>query len=175
MTQQLTAAWLEMATDARTLRRFFAKVALNGTCWEWQAFVGKRDGYGRFHVLNKPRLAHRISWQLLRGPIAPGLQVDHLCKNRRCVNPSHLEPVTAHINVMRSDSPRLTSLRAAAVTHCPYGHEYTPQNTYVSPVNTRRCRVCQRASVSRAHYRNRAARLALVAEMEASDGVSTAD
>lgn len=95
-------------------------------CWTWQAFCYK--GYGRLsHKDFKTEKAHRIVYQLLRGVISDDLTIDHLCKNKSCVNPEHLEPVTFLENISRS--PTLGVVNRAK-THCPYGHEYTPENIY---------------------------------------------
>jgi len=84
--------------------RFWAKVELNGDtgCWEWTAAL--RDGYGRFWLAPRVQAAHRVAYQWLVGPIADGLHLDHLCRNTRCVNPAHLEPVTQRENLMRGVS-----------------------------------------------------------------------
>ena len=103
---------------------FFKRVKKTDSCWEW---IGcKNDGgYGTFHKRNAPfktQKAHRISYQLLVGPIPYGLSMDHLCRNRWCVNPNHLEPVTHKINVARG-------LGNGSKTHCPRGHAYDEKNT----------------------------------------------
>ena len=73
--------------------RFWAKVDKSGECWEWLAFK-ERDGYGKFQFPGAGQYAHRIAYQLLVGPIAPGMQVDHMCHNPGCVNPDHLRIAT---------------------------------------------------------------------------------
>ena len=117
-------------------------VAPNG-CWEWTGEI-INGGYGRFklqqHGVRHSYMAHRHTYTLLRGEIPAGLQIDHLCRNRKCCNPDHLEPVTPRVNQHRGVG---FSGRNAAKTHCPRGHEYTPENTYVPPKNPRRmCRTC---------------------------------
>jgi hypothetical protein len=87
--------------------RFWSKVDQGEDCWRWTACTS--NGYGRFSVKRQPVLAHRFAYELLVGPIPEGLELDHLCRNRWCVNPDHLEPVTHDENVRRAnDSDRLT-------------------------------------------------------------------
>src|SRR5687768_10841545 len=78
----------------RDMRRFWPKVRVTETCWEWQGHV-TRNGYGRFRVTDESRLAHRYSYEFFNGELPEGMVVDHLCSNKRCVNPDHLEAVTA--------------------------------------------------------------------------------
>lgn len=115
-----------------------------------------RDGYGRFRLNNRLVLAHRVSYALACGQIPDGLQVDHVkakgCRHRHCVAPEHLEAVTGAENNRRSGS--LTAANARK-THCPAGHEYTPENTYANPTAGRICRTCQRRQ-SAAYYARKA-------------------
>ena len=112
------------------------------TCWYWDAWVGE-DGYGRIGVNGKLERAHRVSYELFRGPIPTGLHLDHLCRERSCVNPYHLEPVTCQENVLRS--PIAIAANHARKTHCPSGHPYTPENTYSMPgTKWRQCKICAR-------------------------------
>lgn len=128
--------------------RFWIKVNKDGplwdgtNCWEWTG--SKVRGYGDFWLGTVNGLAHRYSYKTLVGPIPEGLQIDHLCRNRPCVNPAHLEPVTASVNNRRGIGPELLRKRMAAFTHCPKGHGYTPENTYTSKKNCRDCRACKR-------------------------------
>ncbi|HKY57619.1 MAG TPA: HNH endonuclease signature motif containing protein [Aeromicrobium sp.] len=125
--------------------RFKARfsVAASG-CWEWNGYRDK-GGYGRFSLDGQSRLAHRVSYALFVGEIPEGLTLDHLCRNRCCVNPSHLEPVTQRINNIRGLGP--TSVNAHK-THCKRGHEFTPDNIYVHPTNGGRvCRICKRTAI----------------------------
>jgi len=80
-------------------RRFWSKVDC-ADCWEWTACTDG-DGYGRFNIGGRPWRAHRVSWALLVQDLPKGLYVDHLCRNRRCVNPDHLEPVPPVVNTKR--------------------------------------------------------------------------
>ena len=132
--------------------QFWAKVDATGICWEWTGYTD--DGYGR--VTTGPRgssgqQAHRVAWEYLVGPIPPGLQLDHLCRNRRCVNPDHLQPVTPKINTERSASPSARNIRK---THGPRGHEYTEANTRILPNGARTCRICGRAAARAWKARN---------------------
>lgn len=104
-------------------------------CWEWQR-MKDRDGYGLIKVGGQRRGAHRISFEEHVGPIPKGLQIDHLCRVRNCVNPEHLEPVTPGENTRRSpwNSP----------LQCRRGHARTELNTYITPGGTRACRDCHR-------------------------------
>lgn len=106
-------------------------------CWEWSA-SRTPNGYGHLWVEGKYPMAHRVIYELLRGPIPEGLSLDHLCRNHGCVNPGHLEPVTNRENIRRGEGP---SARCARVTHCPKGHAYTPANTRVNG-GSRVCRTC---------------------------------
>lgn len=96
--------------------RFWAKVdrTTGDACWPWTARLD-RDGYGTLKMpTGRSIRAHRFAYELLVGPIPEGLVIDHLCRNRRCVNPAHLEPVTAEENWRRGDAPSAISARGAA-------------------------------------------------------------
>lgn len=123
-----------------TDERFWAKVnrpAGTEGCWRWTGMLDG-SGYGRF-IIKKPKVvpAHRYAYELLVGQIPAGLQLDHLCRNRACVNPAHLEPVTNQENTLRG-------LRGRMVTSCAHGHEYTETNTIHRPNGRRGCRECSR-------------------------------
>jgi len=133
--------------------RFWAKVDRRGPddCWEWRAYR-RPNGYGQFDTLKVlgTNLAHRAAYLLLVGPIPAGLTLDHLCRNRGCVNPSHLEPVTAGENVLRGIGPTAANARR---THCIHGHPFSGGNLYMHPSGQRMCRTC-RAGWDRKYKRN---------------------
>ena len=111
-------------------------------CWPW---LGHRNasGYGTWHPSPKVKLlAHRVAYEAIRGPIPEGLVIDHLCRNRACCNPAHMEVVTIGENVMRGDT---IPARHAARTHCVNGHEFTPDNLKKPRGRGRECRACDLA------------------------------
>jgi hypothetical protein len=120
--------------------RFWAKVDAHseGGCWLW---VGAKtpNGYGQIWVNGSLVLAHRWSYETLRGPIPPDKELDHLCRTSACVNPFHLEAVTHQENMRRGDAGD----NMLKKTHCPQRHPYSLANTYRWR-NTRRCKVCKR-------------------------------
>jgi len=121
-----------------------------GPCWLWTA--SRSGGYGRFSIGDGKVQAHRFAYELLVGEIPDGLDLDHLCRVRHCVNPTHLEPVTRRVNTLRG----LTIPAAhVAKTHCPQGHEYSEANLYREG-NRRRCRVCHNARCVARQRRRRA-------------------
>lgn len=127
--------------------------AAGDACWEW--FGGRSTGgYGRFFNGSRHVAAHRFAYELLVGPIPAGLDIDHLCRVRHCVNPAHLEPVTRSENLRRG-TPHgppdggSAAARQRAKTHCPKGHPYDEENTllhYWKRENSwrRLCRTCHR-------------------------------
>jgi hypothetical protein len=124
--------------------RFWAKVDRGGPedCWEWRARLD-RDGYG-YHWRGQRGLtvmAHRIAYVEMIGAIPGGLELDHLCRNRKCVNPEHLEPVTTRVNQLRGETH---AARNSAKTHCPHGHPYSGENLEIRAGGRRACRTCRR-------------------------------
>lgn len=98
-------------------------------CWLWIGCLD-RHGYGQFNADGLVRCgAHRAAYELFVGPVAEGLDLDHLCRVPCCVNPQHLEPVTRVENVRRGLGNAGSHVERMARTHCSHGHEYTPENT----------------------------------------------
>jgi hypothetical protein len=141
--------------------RFWAKVDKDGPlsahrpdlgpCWVWTKSL--TNGYAQFRVGGGKRYAHCIAYEMLVGPVSGGLELDHLCRIKRCVNPAHLEPVTHAENMRRGavgDWQR-------AKTHCVQGHPFDAVNTYVDPNGSRKCRVCLRAASRRYYHRQKTA------------------
>jgi hypothetical protein len=124
--------------------RFWPKVEKNGPlwqgtpCWLWLGVID-RHGYGQYHRYR----AHRVAFFLTHGYWPPD-DLDHLCRVHNCVNPAHLEPVTRRVNLLRGET---VTARNAAVTHCPAGHEYSPENTRLQfrpGTIIRKCKTCHR-------------------------------
>jgi hypothetical protein len=113
-------------------------------CWVYTGYISP-NGYGQ--VVRRPRKyqAHRYTYEQVVGPIPEGLDLDHLCRNRACCNPDHLEPVTRRENCLRGLCGHITGAKNKAKTHCPQGHEYNEANTRYCK-GERSCRVCARES-----------------------------
>lgn len=122
--------------------RFWRRVNRDATCWTWRGGVTS-NGYGTFTDRGRRVSAHRYAYEQSRGAIPAGLVLDHLCRNRRCVNPDHLEAVSERVNILRGTSPSASNVHR---THCPRGHEYSVENTRTCRRGKRTCRACQRAS-----------------------------
>lgn len=160
------------------ITRFWQKVEQPhhwGECWKWTGTL-QHTGYGTFKTNGANYGAHRIAYQLVIGDIVSGLYIDHLCRNRGCVNPYHMEPVSLVENVLRGDAWSGKNLRK---THCPKGHPLTPDNIVQAPSvkGRRNCKTCKneyirryrqtpaareadRIRSSKAYYANREARIA---------------
>ena len=117
--------------------KYWVRVEGSG-CWAWTGGLDT-SGYGIFSVNGNSVGAHRWSYQHHVGPVPEGLELDHLCRVRRCVNPEHLEPVTSQVNTLRGQSPMAANARK---THCPSGHPYDQVNTNWYD-GRRYCRACQ--------------------------------
>ena len=149
-----------MATTEERFWKFVRKD--DDGCWRWTSAVSPR--YGVFWVGGSKRsmYAHRYAYELLVGPIPEGLQIDHLCENRLCVNPAHLEPTDGRTNTLRaSHAPAAIN---AAKTHCAKGHPFDGDNL-VMRGSRRRCRTCERTR-ARLNARTRRAQRGLPAKPE---------
>ena len=134
--------------DKKTLDRFWSKVKKTDYCGKWTASKDSR-GYGRFRFNKKMIKAYRFSYELFNKPIQKDLQIDHLCRNTSCVNPDHLEVVTQKENMKRGIAWDYQRNK----TCCPKGHEYSKENTYLSPNGKRNCIECRKMAKKR-HYRS---------------------
>jgi hypothetical protein len=149
----------KLKRGAPVRERFMSHVQedLESGCWLW---TGARiwSGYGLFTVgKGQLRRVHRLAYEWFIGPIPDGLDVEHACHtrdetcrgrgqscpHRACVNPTHLEAITHHENLLRGDT---IPARHAAKTHCPQGHPYAGSNLYITPRGGRACKTCQRAN-----------------------------
>ncbi len=110
-----------------------------GPCWLWTGRLN-RGGYGVGYADRAVRV-HRWAYELLHGPIPDGLDIDHLCRVRRCVNPAHLEAVTRRENLRRGNG---VGAQHAKQTHCVHGHAFDEANTYWRRDGSRDCRACRR-------------------------------
>jgi len=109
------------------------------------------NGYTKMGLCGETLLTHRVAYEAFVGPIPEGLQIDHLCKQRACCNPEHLEPVTCRENLLRGDT--LTAAEASAA-HCKRGHPFDEANTYLRAdrPGVRGCRACRNSWRSRAAH-----------------------
>lgn len=127
--------------SAKDLERFMAKVmpSASGACWEWRGHIN-HQGYGTFYADGKKIRAHRWAHEHWTGEIPEGLEIDHLCRTKACVNPEHLEAVTPRENKLRSDGFGGINYRK---TECPLGHAYDRDNTRLTTSGRRRCKRCE--------------------------------
>lgn len=144
------------------IERFMSKIQKTDSgCWEWTG-CHNSSGYGEFvrgsrrDGTRRTIRAHRYAYEHFVGKIPDGLELDHLCRNRTCVRPDHLEAVTHRENIRRGETGKHGNHRGAIgnhnasgphklKTHCIRGHEFNTENTYTSPRGGRDCRVCRRA------------------------------
>ena len=116
-------------------------------CWDW-LLCKEKTGYGFVSVKSRTRYAHRVAFEAFKGKIPAGKDLDHLCRNRGCVNPDHLEPVTRKENVRRGAG--LGGALRKWPTHCKRGHPFTEENAYFwKGDKSRRCKICNREAQRR--------------------------
>lgn len=151
------------------LNDFLAKrISITPECWEWTSTL-THDGYGYFVKQGKKLRAHRVVFESFGGSIPEGMVIDHLCRNRKCVNPAHLEAVTFLENVRRGvpfrdpsryipNNPNLQDYNRArrAATSCSKGHDFSDVNTFWTSQGRRKCRICMNATRKINYYRKRA-------------------
>jgi hypothetical protein len=159
------------------IERFMALIKVStehfydsSACWDWLGSKSK-DGYGQF-ILSARRGQQRVRvspyrfiWEYFNGPMADGLEPDHLCNRRSCCNPAHIEPVTHSENQKRSyqRGRKRGAYNPRHPTHCPHGHAYTPTNTVISSQGSIQCRECNRLRCLAYKDRTRPARRPRVA------------
>ena len=124
------------------IERFLTKIEIapNG-CWIWTGALNN-GGYGVITKTGSRVGTHQISYELYKGAIPEGCEIDHLCRNPSCANPDHLEAVTHRENLLRS--PSMGNNQQLRKTHCPHGHPYDLFNTQRTPTGKRHCRICRR-------------------------------
>lgn len=127
--------------------RFWSKVDKSGDCWVWTSSLDQH-GYGTFYLDRASRMAHRLSYEDAVGPIPKGLVLDHLCRNRACVNPTHLEVVTHRTNILRGVGTSAVNARKAL---CAKGH---PLDVHRSNPDWRQCKTCDREYERERYRRN---------------------
>jgi hypothetical protein len=131
----------ESVNEAKLLARLLSRVDMPTGCWQWTG-ADDGNGYGTIDVEGTPRKTHRVAYLLFRGTIPEGMEPDHLCRNRRCINPWHLELVTKRENILRGEG---LAAKNARKTHCKHGHLLQGDDVYTNPITGKRaCRVCGR-------------------------------
>jgi hypothetical protein len=110
-------------------------------CWEWTAKIHKNTGYGYFTVKGKTHLSHRFSYKYFKGEIPLNLCIDHICENRKCVNPEHLQAITLKQNILKGKS---VCAQKAKQIYCHKNHPLSGENLYITPDNRRQCKTCNK-------------------------------
>lgn len=142
-------------TDVQIKAAFWSKVEKTEGCWLWKASKFK-NGYGQFRRSDGGCLAHRFAYQWAYGSIPAGTEVDHVCGNRACVNPAHLQAVNHAVNLRRGNT---FASKNAAKTECSRGHPFAGDNLFINVRGGRVCRICANARVLRLKQTNEGYRL----------------
>lgn len=140
-----------MNTEKLKARLLSKVVPGEGGCWIWTGAL-LPTGYGQMWNGSKPTSAHRLSYELRYGPIPKGLQIDHLCRVRRCIRPDHMEAVTARENWLRGKTPSRLNMDK---THCLRGHLFEGHNVMVQSRGGRNCRECHNLRARTPEYKRR--------------------
>lgn len=145
--------------DEKAVKRLlrYLKPTTKKKCWNWKGNIGV-NGYGVFFYHGKSYKAHQVSYRIFIGEVGNGLVLDHLCRNTKCVNPSHLEAVTQKENILRGTG---APSKNAAKTKCKHGHRLTEENTYHTPSNPtwRECKKCKKIRSDEQYVRRKQKKL----------------
>lgn len=158
---------LKELIECSTEERFWSKVNIKSAneCWEWIGAISKKGGYGYFWVnkIDKNHLAHRVSYELTKSKIQTGFMIDHICRNRKCVNPNHLREVTAKQNLYENSEN--ISAKTFRTNKCKRGHERNNENTRIYKNKygyyMRRCILCTKILNKKSSEKRSAKRLAI--------------
>ena len=147
--------WCKNEQDYKEIlrKRILRNICINPKtqCWEWTKSRFSSTGYGRISIRYKSWCAHVISYKLFVGEVPAGLELDHLCRIRHCVNPNHLEPVTRKENVIRGINPASKNYHKTA---CIRGHVLEKENLIIDSQGHRQCRICRLANGRKWYARN---------------------
>ncbi len=150
---------IEIPDDVKA--RFWALIDVRdpSECWEWQGICSS-NGYGRHYLRGfGPVISHRLAYHIAKGLMPADLVSDHLCRNRKCVNPAHIEPVTSRENTLRGEAGLHRRHERELVTHCKWGHALTPDNLKGRKDGPRVCLSCTRIAQNKWRAKKRAARV----------------